>query len=263
MRRRTGTLIAAGLMTASLTLAGCGSSSSGSSGGSSSGGSASGGSSSSGSSYTPLTKSSLPKAVANAMKNVKAEHMDANMGSMGQVTGDANVGKPIATKMKMNMNISGHKLAMNMIYVGGKMYMQSMGGKTGGKYMVLDPSKNPSLAPMFSQIQSYNPSKVMTLYTQNVKKVVYKGDASMGGRTLHHYVITVNTSKLAKKSPSVPSSMSENLYLDDNNLPREMKLNIMGKSADIKITPLNQRANITAPPKSKQISPKSMAHGMG
>lgn len=281
--KRTTAGLAGILLTASVGLTACGGSSSGSANdtGKSGSSNSSNSSDSSGStgttttSYTPLTKASLPAAMASAVAQKKSAHMTMRTGST-EVTSDFDLsGSSPAMKIEMHLTEGSKQLTFHEILTGGAIYMSAPGMTPAGKYVKLD-SSTPGLGQMLGSLKSLNPAKMLAAFSKNVDAVKYQGQSTIDGQSVRHYTLTMVTKDLLKsinlgaagsmvqqQASKLPKKLSEEIYLNSDNTTRRVSFTAMNNPITVDFTDWGKPVTVTAPPKSDVVSMSNMMGSMG
>ena len=269
---RTRAGLVAVLLTASMGLTACGGSGNDKASDNASPGSSSSSSSTvSNASYTPLTKDTWAKTVANSSS--QTSHIVMKMGSMLTGSGDVSTsnGTP-AMKMTMKITTGGKTINMEERLVDGTIYISAPGMIPGGKWMKVD-SKTPGLGDMASMLKNFDPSSMAAMGKDAITTFKYVGADTIDGDSVHHYKLVVDTTKAVKKlgmgslvsqaGSSVPKSITEEVYLNADNTVRRITGTIEGQNLQVDRTPLSGSVDVKAPPAGDVVDMSSMMSQLG
>lgn len=186
-----------------------------------------------------LSKDEIMQVAYAAAMKAKTTHIAMKMSGKARLTAQGDVrygGRQPSMSMSMTMPQLGQgKIVMR--FVGGTFYMQIPQMTPPGKFMAIDPKDRTSpLAKSFSgtadQMDPLNGIKTMESAVQSAERV---GKQTLGGVTVEHYKLTVDTSALVKKmDPAVakqaglPDTMTYDLWLDEQHLIRRTSFEMAG-----------------------------------
>jgi hypothetical protein len=164
---------------------------------------------------------------------------------------DMTGGKP-AMQLSMDMGSVGNT---EMRLVDGVMYVQDPTGNSG-KFLKVDLSDpNSPLAGMGDALSNYDPQSMIDQMSPDAfSKVTDLGQESVGGQSLEHYRVVLDTSEATKilgnlpSTASLPKSIGYDMWLDDQNRMAKFTMT-MKKVAQVTATYTDYGAdvNISAP----------------
>lgn len=159
--------------------------------------------------------------------------------------------------MQVSMDLTGMGTATQMRIVDGVMYIQDPTG--GGKYLKVDLSDpNGPLGSMGGALDNYDPQSMIDQMSPDaLRKVTDLGQATVGGRSLEHYRVVVDThaaTQMLKNLPStasLPTTMTYDMWLDSENRMARFTM-LMKKVSRVTATYSDYGADvhISAPPAS-------------
>ena len=276
---RTRTGLVAVLLTASMGLTACGGgggdekASDASTASASASASASTGSGETNASYTKLTKNNWATVLADSSKASPNSHMTMKMGSMLTASGDVSYagGKP-AMKMTMKISASGRTINMEERLVDGAMYISAPGVIPNGKWMKID-SNSPGMGQMAGMLKNLDPASMASLGKDAITTFKYVGEDEVDGDAVHHYTLKVDTTKAVDKlglgsvasqaGSSLPPSITEDVFLNDDNTLRRITATIAGQRLVVDRTNASSPVKVTAPPAGAIVDMSSMMSQLG
>ena len=171
-----------------------------------------------------------------------------------------------ALAMDMTMDSGMTQEPLELVLVENVMYM-NMGQMSNGKYIKYDLSDPKNLPPGMDQMaDQLDPLAAFDSMEAALTSVTFKGDEDVDGEELGHFELTMDTSKIdtMKGMPAqagVPKEVTYDLWLDDENRMRQMKMVMeMATTAEIeaKIFDWGKPVEIEAPAKSEVIEAPPM-----
>lgn len=161
--------------------------------------------------------------------------------------------------MQLTMDLSGMGTNTEMRLVDGIMYIQDP-TSSSGKFLKLDLSDpNSPMAGMGDALTNYDPQSMIDQMSPDAfQKVTDLGQESVGGQSLEHYRIVLDTAGATKmlgnlpSSASMPKQIGYDMWLDDQNRMAKFTMT-MKKVARVTATYSDYGADehITAPPASQ------------
>lgn len=161
--------------------------------------------------------------------------------------------------MQLTMDLSGMGTNTEMRLVDGIMYIQDPTSNSG-KFLKLDLSDpNSPMAGMGDALTNYDPQSMIDQMSPDAfQKVTDLGQESVGGQSLEHYRIVLDTAGATKmlgnlpSSASMPKQIGYDMWLDDQNRMAKFTMT-MKKVARVTATYSDYGADehITAPPASQ------------
>lgn len=196
------------------------------------------------------TMKSAAKAITTAKFTMNMDLSGQTVSAQGalDMTGD----KPA---MQLTMDLSGMGTKTEMRLVDGVMYIQDPTSNSG-KYLKMDLSDpNSPMAGMGDALTNYDPQSMIDQMSPDAfQKVTDLGQESVGGQTLEHYRIVLDTSAATKmlgnlpSSASMPKQIGYDMWLDGQSRMAKFSMT-MKKVAHVTATYTDYGAdvNITAP----------------
>lgn len=181
----------------------------------------------------------------------------AGAGGSGGFSGDGDVDySSQPPNMKLTMKMSGQEL--HMLMVDGVMYIESP--QAPGKFMkydLADPN-NPLGSQLVGQL---DPAKAMSQFADALSSVQSLGEEDVDGESLAHYVMTIDTTKLATASQAagMPQELEADVWLDDENRMAKSSIDLgpVG-SYDTTLSDFDKPVEIKAPDDSQVVEPPKM-----
>jgi hypothetical protein len=186
-----------------------------------------------------LSKDDIMQVAYAAAMKAKTTHIDMKMSGKASLTakGDVMYG---ARKPTMSMSMTMPQLGkgkIEMRFVGGILYMQIPQMTPPGKFLAIDPQDRTSpLAKSFAgttdQMDPLKAIKAMESAVQSAERV---GKQTLGGVTVEHYKLDVDTSALVKgmdpavaKQANLPDTLTYDLWLDEQHRIRRTSFEMSG-----------------------------------
>jgi hypothetical protein len=176
----------------------------------------------------------------------------------GDMSGEGDIeltdGKP-AMAMTMSMPALGAG-EIDVRLVDGFMYMKTP-GRSGGKFAKVDLSDpNSPLAGLGQLADTFDPSQSLDVVADGLTKVVYLGEDDLDGENLHHYALTIDTTKVAAfqalpGGSSLPKTLDYEIWVDDDFRMRGMNMDLPLGAATVRYTNLGDPVDVQAPPASQ------------
>lgn len=246
-RRWAGAVV--GVLALATTAAGCG------------GGSGSDGGSS-GTSDEPLTKENLVPSMMSAVKENPSAHIDMKISGAANVTASGDVdysGDTTAMALTMQGMSSG---GMQMRVVDRVIYLSAPPATPEGKFIKLDPSdpSNPMAGQLDDMLDQADPMASFRGWRTSITNLKYVGEEAKGGEKLDHYTVTVDSAKSMKSMgqqmpPGMPKTLTYQLFLDDEDLMREVTFDLGQVAMDITVDQWGEPVDIKAPSNADIVSP--------
>jgi hypothetical protein len=191
--------------------------------------------------------------IKDGIENTKTAHvsMSTSGGAGLQAEGDVDyASKP--PNMQLSMKVAGQEL--NMVLVDSAMYIESP--QSPGKFLrydLTDPN-NPLGSQLLDQI---DPAQAMSQFADALSSVKSIGKEDVDGQQLAHYVMTIDTTKLANASQGagMPAELTADVWLDDQNRMAKSSVDLGsgGGTYDTTLTKFDEPVSIKAPDPSKVI----------
>jgi len=219
-----------------------------------------------------LTKDNFADEIRSAQSDAGSAHVKANIEAQGQaldLTGDvANLDTPATPTFSFAADAGTQQL--KMVVVDKTLYV-SGGGITA------DPAKpwvkvdlTDSSNPIGQLFQAANPGN-FAAYLEGATTFEDKGEQTVEGVDTHHYDVTVDTATMLKSNPvfkgqnvaslGLPESLTSEVYVDDNNLPIEIKVDLAAAGAfEVHFSDYGKSVDIQAPP-ADQVSSFDLSGG--
>jgi LppX_LprAFG lipoprotein len=207
-----------------------------------------------------LTKDNFADEIQSAQSQAGSAHIEATIESQGQslnLDGDVeNLDTPETPAFSFTADTGGQELKMivvdQVLYVSGA----GLGAEPGKPWAKIDVSD--STNPIGQLFQAANPGN-FAAYLEGVTKFEDKGDETVDGVDTHHYDVTVDTATMLKSNPvfqgqeasalGLPESLTSEVYVDDDNLPVEIKVDLAAAGAfEVHFSDYGKDVSIKAPP---------------
>lgn len=188
--------------------------------------------------------------VLDAMKEKKTAHMVIELGSSMTANADFRYGEDNVPEMRMKSTMGSTNI--EIILVGGAMYMQ----QPGGKYLKID-KDDPAMGSLLDQFSALGPQSSVTAMREGIEKIVDLGSAKIDGEELDKYELTVDTKAVAEQlgeaatAADLPKTVVYTMYLDDDDLMRRVDMEVSGQKIVMKVSDWGEPVDIKAPPASK------------
>jgi len=185
--------------------------------------------------------------------NTDYAHIDFTMGGAGgEMKGTGDVDYTVKPpNMQMSMEIGPQ--TVSMLLVDGMMYVQS--SQAGGKYIEYDLSdpNNPLGSGLSEQL---DPAGSIEAFTKAVSSVSSSGEEDVDGRTLSHYLLTIDTTQLADQSAAgLPPEMQFAVWLDDQDRMAKTSMAMGAIQYDATLSDFDKPVELEAPPADQIVTP--------
>jgi hypothetical protein len=194
-----------------------------------------------------VAKADFVARIQHGIENTKYAHVEFSMG--GATAGMEGQGDTDYTvtpaNMKMTMSIGGQD--MNLLLVDGVMYIESP--QAPGKFLTYelnDPSN-----PLGSQLtDQLDPAASMAKFAEAVSSVTSLGEEDIEGQSADHFVMTIDTSKLATASPAagLPGELKADVWLDGDDRMVKSSIDMGAATYDATMSDFDKPVEISAPP---------------
>jgi hypothetical protein len=169
---------------------------------------------------------------AGAQKLTTAKFSMAMDASGQQITADGSLDMTGSSPaMKMSMDLTGMGTPIEMILLGGTMYIAMPDGN--GTFMKMDlTDPNGPMGSMGDTLSGIDPKSLMDQLSPDVfKKVVYDGTETVRGQQLKRYTVTLDAAAVpmlkgmpSSSTASLPKTMTYDLWLDDQGRMAKFKM---------------------------------------
>ena len=156
-----------------------------------------------------------------------------------------------AMRMRMTMPAMGVE-AMEMRVVDGTFYLSMPPATPRGKFLAFrtgDP--NSPLAGVGDLTTQMDPMRSFDAFEHGLTDVELVGSEEVGGETMDHYRLTVDTAAALKgmkqQQAGMPETISYELWLDDEDLMRKVVFDIAGASMSMEMSRWGEPVKVTAP----------------
>jgi outer membrane lipoprotein-sorting protein len=196
--------------------------------------------------------------VQAAVEDATTAHMTMSTGSGGmsiEAEGEVDyTTSPPSMAMTMT-NPAGGTTPMDVRLVDGFFYM-NMGQMSQNKFykISLDDPNSP-LGDMSQFAATMDPVQAFEQFAAGLETVEYVGEEEVEGEQLHHYVLTLDTTKIEMLEQTgaqgLPKQLDYDLWLDDEDRMRQVQLDV-GETAsvDMRVFDWDEPVDIKAPPAS-------------
>src|SRR5262245_34822435 len=194
-----------------------------------------------------LTLANFASTTSQAQLDAQTVHLEADLAVQGQsvtMSGDMEVGDSVKdTSFAFDMAL-GELGDLSMILVDETMYLNA-GETTKGKYIEIDlRDKSNPIGNIYSQLAGQTgPASITRAFKGAIEDFETVGSEEIDGTTTTHYRVTVNARKALEKSlgedmpsnmegslGSLPETITYDIWVDGDDLPRRMKFDLMGTS---------------------------------
>jgi hypothetical protein len=185
--------------------------------------------------------------IKHGVENTKYAHVEFSMnGGTGGMEGQGDTDYTVTpANMRMTMSISGQD--MNLLLVDSVMYIESP--QAPGKFIKYDltDSSNPVGSQLIDQL---DPAASMAKFAAAVSSVTSLGEEDVDGQSADHFVMTVDTSKLATASPAagLPPELTADIWLDGDDRMVRSSIDLGEATYDATMSDFGKPVDITAPP---------------
>ena len=184
--------------------------------------------------------------IQHGIENTRYAHVEFSMdGAAGGMEGQGDTDYTVTpANMKMTMSISGQD--MNLLLVDSVMYIESP--QAPGKFIKYDLS-DPS-NPLGSQLtDQLDPAASMAKFAAAVSSVTSLGEEDVDGQSADHYVMAIDTTKLATASPTgMPADLTADIWLDGDDRMVKSSIDLGEATYDATMSDFDKPVDITAPP---------------
>jgi hypothetical protein len=184
--------------------------------------------------------------IQHGIANTKYAHVSFSMGgAAGGMDGEGDTDYTVTpANMRMTMSVSGQD--MNIQLVDNDMYLESP--QAPGKYLeydLTDPS-NPLGSQMSGQL---DPAASMAKFAEAVSSVTSIGEEDLNGDSADHYLMTIDTSKLATASPAagLPADLKAVVCLDGEDRMVKSSIDLGEATYDATMGDFDKPVDISAP----------------
>jgi hypothetical protein len=145
----------------------------------------------------------------------------------------AYVGDGVSMDMTMSMPAAGME-DLRMLLVDGAAYMSIPGQTPKGKLVVID-SSVPGMDDLLSQTENMGPQGTFDAFEAGLEEVELVGEEEVGGQTLTHYRLTVDTQAAmeaqgtdSQAATALPDTLVYDMWLDEEDLMRKIVFEVAG-----------------------------------
>jgi hypothetical protein len=153
--------------------------------------------------------------------------------------------------MQMSMEVGPE--TVTMLLVDAMMYVQS--SQSGDKYVKYDLSdpNNPLGSGLSERL---DPAGSIEAFTKAVSSVTSSGEEDVDGRTLSHYLLTIDTARLGGQAPAgMPAEMQIGVWLDDQDRMAKTSMAMGAIQYDATLSDFDKQVELEAPPKDQIVTP--------
>ncbi len=205
-----------------------------------------------------LGKDEIMSATYSAAMKAKTSHIVMSMSGKASLKakGDVAYGAKLP-KMSMTMRMAQlGKGKLTMRVVGGKVYLHIPAMIPPGKFIAIDPTDRTSpLAKSFAgTADQMDPLKSIKTMESAVRSADRVGKQTMGGVTVEHYKVTVDTSALVKQvgkaaaqQGSLPDTLTYDLWLDERHRLHRMSFKMAGVSFEATMSKWGKPVQVRRP----------------
>ena len=204
--------------------------------------------------YVPLTAANLGKAMTAATEGLHTAHeVSTSNGATATIDFDS------SGVLKYRLTQTSGSSSQSLIGIGSDRYLQEPGVTPSGKWL-----KVPSGSGAAISVEDLNPVAMVMRFDKGLKSFAYVGSTTIAGAQVQHYRIVIDQQKYLKAtgqgigSANLGSAetVTENLYLNDDNTLRRVTLALPGGVGDtqVDVTGWGRAVTIEAPPASAVVT---------
>ena len=207
--------------------------------------------------YVPLTAANLGAQLSAATKDLHTAH-EISTGNGSTTTIDFDNSGTL--KYRLTQSAGGTTAAQSLIGIGADRYVQESGVTPAGKWLKVSSSTGLRVITF----NDLNPVAMVVRFNKGLKSFAYIGPDKIDGAQVQHYRITIDQQKyldatgqgIGSANLGSSQTLTEDLYLNDDNTPRRVKLTLPGGVGDtqVDITGWGKSITIEAPPASAVIT---------
>lgn len=215
-------------------------------------------------SQAALTADNFGERIAAAHAEARGAHFTMTMGAEGMemtAVGDFLAGKSaddnaVHMEMKTGAGVAGTDSTMEMIQVGGIMYMR-VGPMTGDKFLKIDPNDpNNTMGQAFgAQAEIGDPTKQFEVFSDAITEFKEVGEGpEIDSVKTTEYAITVDAAKAvaasggeASELSGMPENLTYSVFVGEDDLIRRMSFDMMGATMSMDFTGWGSDVVIEAP----------------
>jgi hypothetical protein len=215
-----------------------------------------------------LTLASFSTTTSQAQVRARTARIRAEIEMQGEravLTGDLSIGESLA-KTSFDIEMSAPSLGddISLILVDNTLY-QKTGDAAPGRYFALDlADRSNPLGAFYTQLLGQSdPAGIVRAFEDAIHDFCPVGTARLDGVSTTRYRVTADTRKvlgrllgadlmatLSALGP-LPQTLTYDVWLGDDNLPRRMTYAVMGNTVLIDLTAWGEPVDIQAPPQSQ------------
>jgi hypothetical protein len=221
-----------------------------------------------------LTLASFSTTTSQAQVRAQTARIRAEIEMQGEravLTGDMSIGESLAeTSFEIEMSAPSVGDDVSLVLVDNTLY-QKTGDRAGGRYLALDlADRSNPLGAFYTQLLGQaDPAGIVRAFEDAIHDFCPVGTARLDGVSTTRYRVTADTRKvlgrllgadlmatLSGLGP-LPQTLTYDVWIGDDNLPRRMTYAVMGNTVVIDLTDWGEPVDIQAPPPS-QVSDKPL-----
>ncbi len=209
-----------------------------------------------------LTLANFASTTSEAQEDARSVHLDADLGIQGQsmsMSGDIQMGASVQdTSFALDMDTGDLGGNFSMVLVDETLYMNA-GEMTDGKFIEIDlrDESNP-MGALYSQLAGQtDPAAITRALEGAIENLETVGTEEIDGTTTTHYRVEVDARKALSKTlgdampsgslDSLPKTMTYDIWVGEDDLPRRLDYDMMGTSITLDFTKWGEPVDIKAP----------------
>ena len=213
-----------------------------------------------------LTLANFASTTSEAQEDAHTVHLDADLGIQGQsmsMSGDVEMGASVQdTSLALDMDAGDLGGNFSMVLVDETLYMNA-GEMTDGKFIEIDlrDESNP-MGALYSQLAGQtDPAAITRALEGAIENLETVGTEEIDGTTTTHYRVEVDAREVLSKTlgdampsgslDSLPETMTYDIWVGEDDLPRRLGYDMMGTSITLDFTEWGEPVDIQAPPPSQ------------
>lgn len=208
---------------------------------------------------TLLTEDNFTEVMRAALQESESAHMAMRMGSLMSLEGDVSYDGDV-TEMAMTLGLGSGDGSGRLVFVDEILYLQMPGMTQEGKWTQLD-SSHPTLGTLVDRMTQMGPGGSVELMGDGLEEIEHVGQDRIDGAKVTKYEVTVETAAVASSlgvpegSSGIPSSVTYDLFVTEDNLIRRMVVEIQGQELVLDVTDWGKDVDIEAPPAGDVVEP--------
>jgi hypothetical protein len=199
-------------------------------------------------------QASFVSAMKAGMSNVSSAHVSMQLEGQGQKVSMDGVTKVDAKDPAMKMTMSMGGMDIDLIVLGGKVYVKGIPGAAAeGKWAQFD-KNSPVAKSMLESASGADPTRMFDEFEKALTDVRYVGPETVDGEQLQKYAVKLDTTKVQTgDAASLPKTIDYDVWLDSKDRMRKVTFDLSGVKADMRMDKYGEPLDIKAPPASQVV----------